>query len=201
MRWLALVFIGLLGGLFFYRAAAPVPKKSSGTKSPQVPDYLNFDFEQLLSGGSNMNNKPYEQAGGKPIPRGIANNNPLNIRENHEVDYDWQGEHDLDLDPAFEEFISPWHGIRAAARILKTYRHKRGLKNVHQIIYRWAPPSDDNPTEKYIEFVANSAGVDAQQTLSIADYPAVVAAMIHFENGYNPYDDKTITEAVTAGLS
>ncbi|WP_083250399.1 hypothetical protein [Shewanella colwelliana] len=168
-------------------------------------DYLNFDFNKLLSGDSNMTQKkpttkPYEQAGGSPIPRGIANNNPLNIRENAQVDYDWNGEHAQDLDASFEEFTTPFWGIRAAARIMRNYDRKYGFNTIETIINRWAPPEDDNHTENYIAFVANKAGVHPQSTLSAADYPKVVAAMIHFENGYNPYDQATIEQAVIAGL-
>ncbi|NKF52793.1 virion protein [Shewanella sp. WXL01] len=134
------------------------------------------------------------------MPRGIANNNPLNLRENHQVDYDWVGEHPEDLDPSFEEFTTAFYGIRAAARTLKTYRDKHGLNTVRGIVYRWAPPSDNNPTEKYIQFVAAKAGVSENQALADSDYPHVVAAMIHFENGYNPYDRTEIITAVAAGL-
>ncbi|QVK23095.1 virion protein [Shewanella dokdonensis] len=133
-------------------------------------------------------------------PRGITNNNPLNIRENKMVDYDWLGEADGDWDPQFEEFTTPFYGIRAAARILRNYRTKYGVNTVQGIIRRWAPPSDNNPTESYIDFVAKNAGVTATQTLGAADYIKVVAAMIRFENGFNPYETSLIANAVSAGM-
>ena len=134
------------------------------------------------------------------MPRGLANNNPLNIRENDRVDYDWLGESVIDNDADFEVFKSPFYGVRAAARILKTYRDKRGLNTVEGIINRWAP-THENPTSQYATFVANRANVSEQKALSMADYPKVISAMIHFENGYNPYDETLISNATAEGLA
>ncbi|MGI2072638.1 virion protein [Shewanella baltica] len=128
-------------------------------------------------------------------PRGITNNNPLNI----EYGDNWQGL--TGSDGRFAKFESAFYGIRAAGRILKNYRDKYGLKTVSGIVNRWAPPSDNNPTQKYIDFVASKAGVNANSPLSMADYPRVVAAMIHFENGFNPYEQNEIVTAVNAGFA
>ncbi|ABV36811.1 hypothetical protein Ssed_2202 [Shewanella sediminis HAW-EB3] len=172
------------------------PGQTSGADSPL--DYLNFDFNKILSGDSNMpiSNKPYQQSGGDPVPKGIRNNNPLNIEAGRDQ---WQGM--KGDDGRFIIFESPFWGIRAAARTLKTYRDKWGLNNVQDIVTRWAPPSDNNPTDKYISFVARKAGVLASQPLGAADYPRVVSAMIHFENGYNPYDEITISNATAEGFA
>lgn len=138
--------------------------------------------------------KPTPAPLGKPVPRGIANNNPLNVESNH---IQWQGK--VGDDGRFIIFETEHFGIRAAARILKTYRDKYHLDSVEQVVDRWAP-HHENPTEKYIAFVASKAGVHPQSTLSAADYPLVIAAMIHFENGYNPYDQATIAAATAAGM-
>ena len=161
-------------------------------------DYLNFDFESLLfPGGQAVKpEQTYPLQGDNAMqPRGIANNNPLNI----EYGDNWQGL--TGSDGRFATFESVFYGIRAAGRILKNYRDKYGLKTVTGIVNRWAPPSDNNPTQKYIDFVANNAGVNADAPLSMADYPRVVAAMIHFENGFNPYDQNEIITAVNAGFA
>ena len=44
-------------------------------------------------------------------------------------------------------------GVRALLVTLRTYVVKHHLHTVREIITRWAPPSDRNNTEKYIEFV------------------------------------------------
>ncbi|WP_394131649.1 hypothetical protein [Shewanella maritima] len=189
-------------GFYFYR-------KQQGTSSdplilPDVPqwqppqmDWLNLNFDSLLSGDSDMqNNNPYQGEQGDPIPKGIRNNNPLNVE--YSAANPWNGQ--TGSDGRFSTFTSAFYGIRAAARTLKTYRDKYGLDNVYGIIHRWAPPSDNNPTDKYIEFVAQKAFVAQGQQLTEADYVHVVAAMIHFENGYNPYELSEISAAVAAGF-
>lgn len=132
-------------------------------------------------------------------PRGIRNNNPLNIRENHLVDYDWQGEHELDIDPEFEEFVTPEKGIRAAARILKNYRDNRGLNTVSGIITRWAPPTE-NDTTSYIESVAVKVGIGRSEALTDYDYPELIKAMIYHENGQQPYSDSIIESGFKQGF-
>ena len=118
--------------------------------------------------------------------RGLRNNNPLNIKEGSDGGAQWEGEHELDLDPTFEEFKTPVHGIRAGARILRTYAVKYGLDTIAGIIARWAPTSE-NDTENYINFVVNKTGVPRGQKLNDETYPAVISAMIDMENGSNPY--------------
>ncbi len=184
--------------LILRKQPEPVIEQGEGSRSPSANPYLNFNFGKILSGDSNMKNTSAPL--GKPVPQGIRLNNPLNIRENESVNFAWQGEHEQELSDSFEEFETPFYGIRAAARNLKTYRTKYQLDTVEGIIQKWAPPHE-NPTQKYIEFVANKAGVHAQSPLSAADYPHVIAAMIHFENGYNPYEPELIEQATAAGLA
>ncbi|WP_351001097.1 hypothetical protein [Shewanella sp. TB7-MNA-CIBAN-0143] len=181
---------------------------NSAQPAPQAPpieplsfgnlDYLNFDFESLLFpwGKTVTEKNTYPLQGDNAMqPKGITNNNPLNI----EYGASWQGL--TGSDGRFATFETAFHGIRAAGRTLKTYRDKYGLNTVNGIINRWAPPSDNNPTQNYINFVANKAGVNQHTPLSMAEYPRVVAAMIHFENGFNPYDITEITNAVNAGFA
>ena len=140
---------------------------------------------------------PRNEVGNSMLPpKGIRNNNPLNVEKSGDQ---WQGM--TGNDGRFVIFSSPFYGIRAAARILKNYRDKYGLNTVAGIINRWAPPSDNNPTQKYADFVAAKAGLQVNQVIPTAYYSRVVSAMIHFENGYNPYDQNTITSAVAAGFN
>lgn len=89
----------------------------------------------------------------KKIPRGIRNNNPLNIRKGSS----WKGERPNQTDKQFEQFISMEWGIRAAFKLLRN--HISGFKGTRpkmntyrKIITMWAPPSE-NATEEYINYV------------------------------------------------
>ena len=82
-------------------------------------------------------------------PRGIRNNNPLNIR----VGNDWQGERKPNTDGAFEQFQTMQYGYRAAFKLLKTYMGKYRCHTIRQIIHKWAPPRE-NDTNAYVKRVA-----------------------------------------------
>lgn len=127
-------------------------------------------------------------------PRGIRNNNPLNIRENGTK---WKGK--VGDDGEFTQFKSPEMGIRAAARILRNYRNNYGLTTVYEIISRWAP-SVENDTTSYIESVAVKLGIDKNEQLLSSDYPQLIEAMILQENGQQPYSSKIIKSGFKQGF-
>lgn len=127
-------------------------------------------------------------------PRGIRNNNPLNIRISGD---NWKGS--VGDDGAFVQFELASLGIRAAARILKNYRDKYGLNTISDIINRWAPPSE-NDTQAYIHSVAEKVGIDANQVLSDIDYPNLIKAMIYHENGQQPYPVDVIQSGFEQGF-
>ena len=98
------------------------------------------------------------------LPRGLRNNNPLNIRHSASR---WQGARVEQTDKAFVQFTSMTMGYRAAWRILETYykhfeaQHKSFTPR--NIIYRWAPP-EENDSEAYLRRVCqltNLAGNEA----------------------------------------
>ena len=98
------------------------------------------------------------------LPRGLRNNNPLNIRHSASR---WQGARLEQTDKAFVQFTSMTMGYRAAWRILETYykhfeaQHKPFTPR--NIIYRWAPPNENN-SEAYLRRVCrltNLAGNEA----------------------------------------
>lgn len=129
-------------------------------------------------------------------PRGIRNNNPLNIEFNPANN--WQGQ--IGTDGRFAIFDTPFNGIRAAARLLRNYDMKYGLNTVRGIVSRWAPPVENNTTA-YVSSVAKRTGLFPDLVLAAADYPPLVAAMIYHENGQQPYDMALINMAVNDGLS
>lgn len=81
--------------------------------------------------------------------RGIRNNNPANIRRG----CNWKGLTEKQTDKEFCQFTTMTWGVRALLVTLRTYVVKYHIHTVREIITRWAPPSDGNNTEKYIEFV------------------------------------------------
>ncbi|MCL1038086.1 virion protein [Shewanella submarina] len=129
----------------------------------------------------------------KDIPRGIRNHNPLNI----EKGCNWEGA--CGTDGRFVVFSSAFYGIRAAARIMNTYRLKYGINTIRGIVERWAPREDNNPTDNYITFIVGHSGICADTVLHDSDYPRVITAMIRFENGECPYSVEEVTQGVNAG--
>ena len=114
-------------------------------------------------------------------PRGIRNNNPLNIRHNGDR---FLGEVVPGSDRAFKQFTSMAYGYRAAFVILGSYL-SRGLNTVEKIIRAWAPPTQ-NSTESYIAHVVQRSGVGRNRVLTAesgSEYRKIVAAMCHCENG------------------
>lgn len=130
-------------------------------------------------------------------PRGIRNNNPLNIRKGN----NWQGERTQQADQVFEEFESMTMGVRAGIKLLKNYitgydGHRQPCDTIEKIVLRWAPPSENN-SRKYIERVSALTGIHPRQTLWFnrrQDIIAIVDAMIRVECG-QPIDTKIIESA------
>ena len=128
-------------------------------------------------------------------PRGIRNNNPGNIR------YDgtpWRGLATPPTDGAFCVFIAPKYGIRALARVLKTYNDKYGICTIAGIVERYAPAAE-NDTEAYIASICTQTGLhaDAELDLHSNDVLAeLIKAIVRHENGQMPYTDAQITEGL-----
>lgn len=127
--------------------------------------------------------------------RGIRNNNPANIRRGSY----WRGLVNNPTDKEFCQFISISWGVRALLITLRTYVVKHHLHTVREIITRWAPPSDGNNTEKYIEYVERAVekiDTPIPLTLQEIDFMSryqhsecvlyiVAKAMCKIESGYN----------------
>lgn len=132
-------------------------------------------------------------------PRGIRNNNPGNIKITRPPTQ-WEGLAPLQTDPVFVQFKSPVYGIRAMARIIKNYQSRYKLKTIKQIISRWAP-STENHTKAYTDFVARQLvkpplNINHNQIITPRDYPELIAAIIFFENGKQPYNQRLIEQGI-----
>lgn len=95
----------------------------------------------------------------KKEPRGLRNNNPLNIR--YVPKNRWQGRVATKdkKDDEFEEFVALYWGFRAAFILMYNYMNKYGRRTINDIISTWAPVQDGNATGWYVEEVADRIGV------------------------------------------
>jgi hypothetical protein len=135
--------------------------------------------------------------------RGLRNNNPGNIDYNPANQWQGQLPHDPAIEKRFARFDTPENGIRALARTLLTYSRKHGLRTVAGIIGRWAP-GHENDTAAYVRSVnsvvanhANGAALDVEHPLVLS---SLVTAIIHHENGGNPYEAIVVAEGVRRAL-
>ncbi len=130
--------------------------------------------------------------------RGIRNNNPGNLE--YSKTNPWVGQ--TGDDGRFAKFETPEHGIRALGRNLMSYQ-RQGIDTVSEIINRWAPPTDKNDTMSYIKTVCEQLGVSADEPLDASNpdtLKALCAAIIHHENGSQPYSDQQLIAGVSAAL-
>lgn len=141
-------------------------------------------------------------------PRGLRNNNPLNIRRTQSK---WLGEVDSlkgQRDTAFCQFSKLCYGYRAAGKLLQTYQTKYKLYVLNQIIGRWAPPSENN-TKAYATRVAQQMTKELGEPISVASLldlvkdratlRALLVSMHLVENGQLP--SAIEREAINQALS
>lgn len=138
------------------------------------------------------------EGGSGDSARGIRNNNPGNLE--YSKTNPWVGQ--TGDDGRFAKFETPEHGIRALGRNLLSYQ-RQGIDTVSDIINRWAPPSDNNNTDAYIQAVCAQLGVTADQQLDASNpdtLKALCAAIIQHENGSQPYSDQQLSTGVSAAI-
>lgn len=115
------------------------------------------------------------------IPRGIRNNNPLNIR----IGNTWLGEVKNPTDNEFEQFVHVCYGLRAGFILLKRYINRYKLNTIEKIISRWAPGNENN-TRSYINQVARGMNISQDTPLLYEDQDTIcnlVYEMVYVENG------------------
>lgn len=124
------------------------------------------------------------QPSGQPSdPRGIRNNNPLNIEAGRftQSQPGYAGS-----DGRFARFANADQGMAAADSLLNVYGQKHGLNTITGIVSRWAPAGDGNNVGNYAGFVAKRLGVAPDQPLDMNKpevRQAIAGAMAEFENG------------------
>lgn len=114
------------------------------------------------------------------LPRGIRNNNPLNIK----IGNDWQGER-ANTDGVFEEFVTMQMGFRAAFIILKKYIKKYGRNTIRKIVHSWSPDGE-KAESAYMSCVSQWAGIALDDVIEFEDKDSmckIVQGMARVENG------------------
>ena len=120
--------------------------------------------------------------GDKRGSRGLRNNNPLNIRHGKSL---WVGMREKQTDKSFVQFTERVYGYRAAFVLLRNYITK-GRDTIGKIIAKWAPSSDGNNTQAYIDFVSRTTGIHPSHALrweNKDDLVEVVRSMAQMESG------------------
>lgn len=121
------------------------------------------------------------------IPRGIRNNNPLNIR--YSANNNWKGRVADKQDDSFEEFVSIAHGVRAACRLIQVYVKRYHCSTIRAIVYRFAPPTE-NDTWHYYKYVRDAVGQLAVRVDDPNFMFRLISAMWYVENGIPPTHDQ-----------
>lgn len=124
----------------------------------------------------------------RPIPRGIRNNNPLNIR----IGNTWLGEVQEPTDPSFEQFCSMEYGIRAGMILLRRYIRHYKRTTIPQVIAAWAPATE-NDVQRYIDVVCQLSAISPEDQLDYFNEEQMVRlvdAMAFHECGQHVPEDK-----------
>ena len=118
----------------------------------------------------------------KTIPRGLRNNNPLNlIRSGNR----WKGKVASPSDNRFEQFTDIRYGIRAAFINMRTIIKRNNPCTLSRLIEVWAP-SFENDTQAYIKRVTEISGYKPETVLdghNATQMIYVAMAMAEVENG------------------
>ena len=133
------------------------------------------------------------------MPKGIRNHNPMNLRWFAPIN--WVGQIGPDVD-GYAKFSEVHFGIRAGVKNLVNGYFNKGIDSPVNIIEKYAP-SHENPTDAYIRFIAERMGVDKTTSIPLTrdNMIRLTKAIIHFENGSQPYADATIERGVDAGMA
>lgn len=174
------------------------PKKSKNLWIWLTAFILGLIFFFKNNGGAMKKASNY--AANTGLPRGLHNNNPLNIRL---TGIGWQGKvpNSENTDGSFEQFKTIAYGYRAAVKNLKTY-YGQGRSTLQEVIEKWAPTSDGNNPTGYMARIINGSSM-----INSVDEPILITnkgfmwelvrEMAKVENGdsYSSYIKKSDFEA------
>jgi hypothetical protein len=124
----------------------------------------------------------------------IAANNPGNIRYNPA----YKG--CIGDSKGFCKFSTMGFGYRALLVTLTTYFKNYGIKTIRGLIYRYAPPTE-NDTERYINLVSRKTGFTPDQILTEKDLIKLIPAIVLQENSINVNLEEVEKEIAQANSS
>ena len=163
-----------------YRVVDYDPKRFLEGSKGVLPELFGKDAEKPLL--SDTGKKTDDKSGGTLADR---NNNLGNIK--------WDGTNWLggvkDPNSAFVKFETPEYGARALA---KTIMNGGVGKTIDQYINKYAPASDNNDTNSYVNEVAKAVGKKPGEVITQDDIPAVMKAITKREGG--TYSDDVLKE-------
>jgi hypothetical protein len=119
-------------------------------------------------------------------------NNPGNIEKR--VTTIWQGAIYPGDSARFVTFESLPFGYRALYKVLLT-KIRGGTNTIRKIITSYAPPSDNNPTEAYVNYVSSTTGIPPDNIITsdlTNDIFKIGHAISRFETGIIPPSDAII---------
>lgn len=134
---------------------------------------------------SDIDVKTMSFLGKEKYPRGIRNNNPGNLRR---TSIAWKGKIPLNQQKdhgGYEQFYRYVDGVRAMILDITNDIDEDGLNTIRSLIYEYAPPSDNNPTDSYVQYVSRRSGIGEYETLDVTDRNQMrdlVQSMALFEN-------------------
>lgn len=174
----------LIGGVFVAILTAIILAISAATANAE---------EAADQGGAP--GAPAGNASGKLIRTSTgAWNNFGNIRKSP-VEY--QGEIESPS-ASFKSFANPVYGLRAIMELLVHYYHE-GYTTIREIINHYAPPSDNNPTESYVNYVSGhldvSPDADVADIIYSENITYLVDAISQFEQGKDLVNERDLNQA------
>lgn len=119
-------------------------------------------------------------------PRGVENNNPLNIDWHSSIQ--WQGLADPPSDGRFCRFTKAAFGLRAGFLNARSYKTKHGIRTLGAYMQRFAPVGPENP-KTYHTTVAERTGIALDAEIDLTDRATIepiLKAQVAFENGLTP---------------
>ncbi|MGG6193060.1 hypothetical protein ACQV2B_03035 [Pantoea allii] len=140
-------------------------------------------------------NNTYDAYG--TAPRGIRNNNPGNLNYAGQAGATKEGGEN----GRFAVFDSMREGISALHRQIQLYL-QRGVNTIDSIVNKYAPSSDGNNVQAYIQQLVGATGKGANETLSGDDQGTVfklIRGIINHENGKGYVSDQDILGGIQVG--
>lgn len=125
---------------------------------------------------------PAPSGGTRSAPRGVRNNNPLNLTRSGFTEGQ-PGYAGTDQGGRYARFETPEAGMQAGGSLLESYL-RRGFDTPAKIIGRWAPASENGAsTANYTNYVSRKLGIAPNQRVAPEQIGQLAQAMAEFENG------------------